>query len=353
MDAIGDYVLFRNCLHHLKRNSVYSNYKFILLGNEAFKSLAIHYDSEVIDEFIWLKPSSLTKFDTIKRLRLIFLLKSKCFDVLINPVHSRVPSVDILVNEAGAKLKIGSKGDDINYSSDKEYRKWNATYDYLVDVPGTDYFEFDRNVMFVKYFLKERFRLDPIPYGFDYSNKDNRSTENLRIVIFPGASSKKKRWNPHRFAALMVLMLDYNREIDFVIAGGDDDYEIANKIICNMPVGVKIDNVTGKTDLPQLVDLIRNADLLISNDTSAMHIAVSVGTYAICISHGERFGRFSPYPIEISHRTKTVYPLEIFYTEDKEERKIIVSKYKNGSNLNIDLIDPLDVYKAAISLLTQ
>ena len=40
LDAIGDYILFRNFIEVLKRNPKYSDYKITLLGNIVWRELA-------------------------------------------------------------------------------------------------------------------------------------------------------------------------------------------------------------------------------------------------------------------------------------------------------------------------
>lgn len=40
-------------------------------------------------------------------------------------------------------------------------------------------------------------------------------------------------------------------------------------------------NLSGKLSLPGLVGLLSQADLMISNDTGPMHLALAVGTHSI------------------------------------------------------------------------
>jgi ADP-heptose:LPS heptosyltransferase len=57
--------------------------------------------------------------------------------------------------------------------------------------------------------------------------------------------------------------------------------------------------LAGKTSLPEFVEVIRQARLLISNETSAVHIAAAVKTPSVCILGGGHFGRFLPYPEKV------------------------------------------------------
>ena len=51
----------------------------------------------------------------------------------------------------------------------------------------------------------------------------------------------------------------------------------------------------GRT-LLEFIELVRNAKLLIGNDSSSIHIACMVNTPSICIYGGLLHGRFLPYP---------------------------------------------------------
>ena len=56
VDEIGDYVLFRNYLQALKTNQQFQVDELHLLGNQAWRSLAEHFDDKVVDRFIWISP---------------------------------------------------------------------------------------------------------------------------------------------------------------------------------------------------------------------------------------------------------------------------------------------------------
>jgi ADP-heptose:LPS heptosyltransferase len=67
-------------------------------------------------------------------------------------------------------------------------------------------------------------------------------------------------------------------------------------------------NLTGQIPLTSLVKYLEDAELLISNETSPVHIAAAVNTPVICISNGNHLGRFNPYPREIFQDAHYIYP---------------------------------------------
>jgi len=58
----------------------------------------------------------------------------------------------------------------------------------------------------------------------------------------------------------------------------------------------RVENLCGTTSLTELVDIISKAKLLITNDSSALHIAACLNTQTICLLMGRHYGRFAPYP---------------------------------------------------------
>ena len=54
LDAIGDYILFRNFIKILKKSEKYKGYRITLVGNIVWKSISEKFDNKYIDENIWI-----------------------------------------------------------------------------------------------------------------------------------------------------------------------------------------------------------------------------------------------------------------------------------------------------------
>ncbi len=54
----------------------------------------------------------------------------------------------------------------------------------------------------------------------------------------------------------------------------------------------------GRTSISDVIDIIGNAEFVISNDTSGAHIACAVNTPSVVIVGGWHYDRFFPYHIE-------------------------------------------------------
>ena len=68
-----------------------------------------------------------------------------------------------------------------------------------------------------------------------------------------------------------------------------------------------VTDLTGRTSVLELVEAIRRAQLVVSNDTGSAHIAAAVGVCCASILGGAHFGRFLPYEVETSDRSTALH----------------------------------------------
>ncbi len=101
-----------------------------------------------------------------------------------------------------------------------------------------------------------------------------------KIIIHASPQHKSHRWIIERFAKVAdKLIQEYNAQIIFSGAKKDKDYN--QKIITEMLN--KAINLSGKTSIQEFFALVKNSDLLISVDTSAMHVAAAFGVPVIAL----------------------------------------------------------------------
>jgi heptosyltransferase-2 len=100
------------------------------------------------------------------------------------------------------------------------------------------------------------------------------------IGICPGAEyGSAKRWPAYKFR---MLMQQVNELIDceWVILGTAADSAIAAEISQGLP---NASDLTGKTTLGELMDLLAKLSGLLTNDTGTMHLADFIGTPLVAI----------------------------------------------------------------------
>jgi len=123
--------------------------------------------------------------------------------------------------------------------------------------------------------------------------KEQLTSLKRHLLIAPAASNSERNWLPQRYAAVA----NYASERGWVIllCGADTPIEQdLARAISNHSQHPPI-NLVGKTSLKQLLALIERVDLVLSPDTGAAHMAVTVNTPVIGLYAHSNPGRTGPY----------------------------------------------------------
>lgn len=326
-DFIGDYILFRNFLPYIKQSEKYKDYKIILIGNITWKHLAETLDAEYYDEMIWLSFDKLFN-DLGYRSQVIKNILSRGFEKLFYPVYTGdayTESFFISKIKAKEKLRIAPN----NMDSSHEIGIFNP----LIISPHSDLFEIYR--------YKEMFEvlLDMPIHDFKWRTLSSSThvyqsvPQKPFVVLFPGSSAYLKRWHTSNFVQVANHLIKQHG-YTIVLAGSRKDNKYADAIISGVEKQLKkhLIDLTGKTSLLDLANLIKHSELLITNDSVSIHMAAAQDKDAICVFMGENYGRFAPYP-------KTVYAKGIFIcppdvqllVKDKGEENVFLSLDYNPS----------------------
>lgn len=291
-DAIGDYILFRNFLKPL-----YEKYgKLTLVGNIAYQELALELDKEYLQEFI---PIDRKKFarNIFYRFKMIKKLRESSYTTLINPIYSRDRISEDITRIIDAKEKITSIGNDSNLPQ-KLKERYDRNYTTLLHAKNEVMFEFYRNLEFFRHLISSVLEVDfyiNIQNPQEAISKFNLSSP--YAVLFIGASAQFRKWSNDNFLKVAkFLHSQYNENI--VICGGGEDFTNGEHIKTELQKSsIPCSNLCGKTSLIDLGKIISNTQLLISNETSAVHLAMAIGKCKVfVISNGNHLHRFTPYP---------------------------------------------------------
>ena len=345
-DAIGDYILFRNFLADVRKSEKFKDYRIVLFGNALWKDIAEHYDNEFIDEFIWFKHSDISaEYREVEILKIGYLLFLSKAAVLVNSVISRENIFERIASLSGAKEKVAPEDDYIN----KQAPMAGYEYDINIEIPNYHNFEFLRNQTFFKKLLEkeyitEKLCLNPISVPL----LDNKLPAQY-VLLFPGAGATYRRWDAKNYASI-AKHISGKHKLDIVLAGGKNEVELSS--IIQLQMRNTCINLVGETTLVELVEIIRRARLLISNETSAVHIGVATNTKIICLSNGNHFGRFNPYPKEIYQEAYYIYPDSIKH-DIKLYPEQVSEKFKYSSLIDINEISPQEVIEKVDEVLEK
>ncbi len=116
------------------------------------------------------------------------------------------------------------------------------------------------------------------------------------VVLNIGATKKANLWNPANFARLSDMIHD-KRGMTSVITGGPEDVDRGKKVEAH--ANIKPVNLTGKTSLRELTDILSRARGVVSCDTGPMHLAVALGTPTLGLFGPSNPRRTGPYGGEV------------------------------------------------------
>lgn len=287
-DAIGDFILWLDTAKKYRNLFPQEKYKILLVGNALWCDLAdsLTYWDKVI-------PIDVKKFKSFSRYRWVLLreIQSLGASIAIQPTYSReFYHGDALIRASNAFRKVGSVGDMSNRNWLKKIisDRW---YTELVTASTKQMTELERNSEFFQGFSKKPHQLS-YPSMFSIGLASSTEWEKRDYyVLFPGASSTLKQW-PIGYFAEIANRIYSETCLTGILDGSQNENILAESIreLSDAPLE------WAGTPLNELPKLLKHSKFLVSNDTSAVHIAVAVNTPVICILGGAYYGRFLPYP---------------------------------------------------------
>lgn len=290
VDGIGDSVLWLDSLNGLFKAYPVDIHQYTLVCNKSsypvFQSIKQFY-----------KIITLNKHEFYVRIPYRFrTLKTICstkYDIVIQPTYSREFSVgDSIVRLADSSVKIGSSGDRSNITA---IQKKISDYWYTKLIPASDniLMELERNAEFIQGLGYKDF-IPSIPVLPKHTPKVELPGSPY-FIVFPGSITVRKMWPADRFSEIAHRVYQRTGWLT-VICGSKSELNICEQIYLSLS-DIPVLNLAGKTSIEDLWEVIRGAQLLISNDTGSIHISAAVSTPSVCILGGGHLGRFLPYSI--------------------------------------------------------
>ncbi|SFB78616.1 glycosyltransferase family 9 protein [Pseudoalteromonas denitrificans] len=141
---------------------------------------------------------------------------------------------------------------------------------------------------------------------FANTQLDSFGIKDKKVFVISAAASKKERnWLPERYAALAKHA--HEKGFKVVLTGGPVDME--RELACDIQrfCDFKLLNLVGKTNLKQLLCILKCADLVLAPDTGPAHMAVTMNTPVIGLyahSNPKRTGPYlyQEYAVEVYHK---------------------------------------------------
>lgn len=299
IDAIGDFLIWLDSAAQYK--NIYQAQKITLVCDTICEEIAKH--TGFFDEVIAINSKNFESDNKYKK-EVLNMLQKRNFRILLQPAYSRTVDMDILAYYIPAKEKIAFTADESRENLSRYLtfhwirKKQDAVYDKLIPSGKEGLMELERNARFIRglgYDFKAGYPVLP-----GSKMKDGMLPKKPYTVIFPGASSGKKMWSIKNFAAVGEYII-LERNMDIYLCGSKSEAYLYKAFMDSMKqkkLNARVHDYFGKTTLLELAEIIRSAELLVSNDTSGIHFAAAVNTKGICIFGEFAYGRFLPYQCE-------------------------------------------------------
>jgi ADP-heptose:LPS heptosyltransferase len=301
LDGIGDFVLWLDAARTLVSHYHVQGYRVVLLGEQAWASWA--EEMRLADE-VWGLDVQRFVHNLPYRWHWSRRIRKAGFSIAIQPTFSfprRFLLGDSAVRASGAPIRIGSVGD---HRSNQRKRMESRIYTQLIPAADGLMMELKRNAEFMRGlgFKDFKARLPSIPPSF--SKLPDQLPPQPYAVIFPGAGWDGREWQPAKFAEIGRRLASLGLQV--VLAGGMADRERADLFFKEQQGNIV--DLVGQLTLSGLAEVLRRAAVVISNETSAMHIGVAMGIPVVSIVGGGHYGRFAPYDVETADGTQQ-FPL--------------------------------------------
>lgn len=124
------------------------------------------------------------------------------------------------------------------------------------------------------------------------------------VVMNPGAKSHLKRWDAAKFADLAVRLTGEGGCHVFVV-GNDDDRDVMGRFL---PLaGSCVTDLSSRTSLGALADLMRRAALVVTNDSAPLHVASAVNAPTVAIFGPTDEAKYGP----LSSKSMVIKPPDV------------------------------------------
>ncbi len=289
MDGIGDMVLFRPSLEHYPRAFGVDKSEITIIGCDSWKSIADQvfagYRVITINEHAYAK----NLFYRIQINLKMRMLAPKT--VVSDAFFRRALMADSLVWATGAPETFVSYP-YINEPTRSEFSYYLSQCSEVIDTGLYPKHELDRHAAFISHFTKDK-NLTTVPALNWPKNRADLADGPPYVVLNPGSNEYGRRWPLADYVALAKWMTKRGLRVVFV---GKVEESAQGETIAAAADGTTVIDLTGKTTLVDLMNLLKSAVLVVSNDTGPLHLAIGLQTATVGIVGGGHFGSFVPYP---------------------------------------------------------
>lgn len=294
--GLGSIIQATPLLQTLRKN--YPDARIIFISNESNRALLKHI-TDIDKVFTISDKGIMALFKSTSGL--LFKLWKQKPDLYIDlEIYSNYSS--IIATMSLSKNRMGF------FKNDKTYRKGIYTHMLYFNVKSPisqTYLQFARLLGckdIVAQLSINTSNIDPITVQA-IDQKLNTILQKY-IVVNPNASDLRleRRWDLENFVTLIHKLCDEFPEHKVILIGAGNETEYIGRLSSQLQGKKNVLDSSGKLSIKELLMLIANADLMITNDTGPMHIAFALKVKTLAL-----FGPCSPQQYGGIENTITIY----------------------------------------------
>ena len=294
MDGIGDMVLFRRALDHYGDIFNLAKSDITVLGCKSWGPIADEvfagYNLFMIDEHAFARQP----FYRFK----IGLLVSRLAPAITicDSYLRRAMMADSLVWLSGAAETIVSLP-FINEPTRTEFTYYLSQVDRIIETGAYPTHEIIRHYRFLTALAGR----DIEPQAPVIQWRDQNPPAEIwgggekYVVLNPGSNEFGRRWPFEAYLDIAEKILAAGYRV--VMMGGPGEQPGDHRQ--RFGDDGRIIDMIGRTSVPELLDTLKHAACVISNDTGPAHLSIALETPTIVIVGGGHFGSFVPYPEQV------------------------------------------------------
>jgi len=279
MDGIGDMILFRGSLDHYAATLGVEQDDITVLGCDSWAPIAgqvfAGYRVIPINERRHAKR-------LFYRLKVSIMVRRQAPAIAVcDQYFRRAMMADSLMWVSGAPRMVMS----VPYVSERtraEYTWYLSQVETIIDTGPYPVHEIVRHAKFVSTLAGRD--IVPAPPRIDWSQRPSPvGTGNPYVVLSLGSSEYGRRWPLAQYGALADRLLAAGCRVVFVGAPGEEPDPAVFGPLRERPGMI---DLVGRTSVPELMDVVKGATGVVSNDTGPAHLAIALGTPTVVIVGG-------------------------------------------------------------------
>lgn len=288
--ALGDGIIFSGVSDYIRKIWPSEEYEITITCQSAFASL--YKINDIYDHVIPIDFAG-SVLNLKKRREMYKKIRECSYDIIVDPVGCDDCTTNVFVTRAAiGEKKIGVMDITRNIH---EMPRWmrKKIYSQVIELNNPHMHLLEQYAAFWEKLSGENceLKLAKLP-----NVELKMDLPKDFFIVFPVASVDVKKWKTTNYAIIAKRIYDRTK-LPLVVCGTEHDRPSINEFLEEL-TDIPVIDAVGKTNIIEYTELIGRARLILTNDTSAYHIAVARQVPTVMLCGGYVYDKYAHYPCE-------------------------------------------------------